>query len=132
MELAEPLMRQSKKETMMRFRSIQILGGSVCVMMLMSCAAFQSKPELKSVTAMDLFEWIDNKATVAEQESRGNRQAADRLRQIFAATKQELQRRVNNGEITDIEAFNRLGFGLVAKPDDSKLPSSEPDSTRSM
>ncbi len=115
----------------MKFRSIQILGGTMLMMfMLTGCAAFQSKPELQSVTAMDLFEWIDSKAEVAEREARGNKQAADRLRQIFAATKIELQRRVNNGEITDIEAFNRLGFGLLAKPDDSKLPSSEPDSTR--
>ena len=110
------------------FRSIQILGGSV-LMMLMSCAAFQKSPELQSVTAMDLFEWIDAKATVAERESRGNKEIVDRLQQVFAATKQELQRRVNDGEIKDVEVFNRLGFGLVAKPDDSKLPSSEPDST---
>ncbi len=114
----------------MKFRSIQILGGTILCMTLLNCAAFQSKPELKSVTAMDLFEWIDAKASVAERESRGNKELVEQYKNVFAATKQELQRRVNDGEIKDVEVFNRLGFGLVAKPDDSKLPSSEPDSTK--
>ena len=112
------------------FRSIQILGGTILIGLMLNCAAFQSKPELQSVTAMDLFEWIDAKAEVAERESRGNKELADRLQRVFAATKSELQRRVNDGEIKDVEAFNQLGFGLVAKPDDSELPSSEPDSTK--
>lgn len=118
-----------KEETMMKFRSIQILVGTIFVMMLVSCAAFQSKPELQSVTAMDLFEWIDEKAEVAERELRGSSATVEKYERVFAATKQELQRRVNDGTITDVEAFNRLGFGIIPKPDDSNLPSSEPDST---
>ena len=114
----------------MKHRFTQILGGSILVMMLVGCAAFQSKPELKSVTAMDLFQWIDAKAENAELEARSQTQNANRLRQIFAATKAELQRRVDDGEIKDVEAFNRIGFGLVAKPDDSELPSALPDSSK--
>jgi len=101
--------------------------GSV-MMFMTSCAAFQAKPELQSVTALELFEWIDSKATNAEMNAIDQKANADKLIQVFNATKSELQRRVNNGEIKDIEAFNRLGFGLTTKP--AELPSALPDSSK--
>ena len=109
----------------------------LCLLFLVSCAAFQTQPALKNFNGLDLYQFIDAKADSSQAKlvrliSIYNRVARDlkNNQDAFNAINNFLNKEAEDGklDISTIEELNRRGFNITV-PQLDDLPSSLPDTT---